>query len=70
MKSRVFINSSKQQLIAAFEELKEKLLTLTTDLLEKIVLEYFDYISWLESKIKNRNFSDIVKEKNIKLQDP
>ncbi len=36
---------------------------LKTDPYEKGAFEYFDFISWLESKIENRPFAEIIKEK-------
>ena len=47
----------------AFIELKNELLLITGDENEKELLEGFHYISWLESKIENRPFAEIVKEK-------
>ena len=51
----------------AFIDLKEKLVTLSEseDPFEKAKYELFDYISWLESKIENRNFADVIREKAI-----
>ena len=49
--------------IAAFKELKTDLEEITKAPFEKKALEYFDFISWLESKIYNRPFAEIVKKK-------
>ena len=54
--------SSKQQ-IFAFKELKKKLEIAVKDPYEEKALDYFDFISWLKSKIENRSFAEIVKEK-------
>jgi len=56
---------SNSELIVAFEELKNKLITIFKDPFEQQALTYFDFISWLESKIQNRPFADIVKEKKV-----
>ncbi len=48
---------------AAFKELKTELEEIMRDPFEAKVLDYFDFISWLESKIQNRPFADIIKEK-------
>lgn len=57
------IDSEKKRL-DAFRELKENLVSATDrDAFEKRALEYFDLISWLESKISGRKFSDIAAEK-------
>jgi hypothetical protein len=54
----------KREITALFVEIKEALEKVTQDPHEAMVLtEYFDYISWLESKIENRSFEKIVKEK-------
>ncbi|MBI2269339.1 MAG: hypothetical protein HYU69_03175 [Bacteroidetes bacterium] len=50
------------------KEFKEAFITLRIELLslnkkEKEVFEYFDIISWLESKIYNRPFAEIVRNK-------
>jgi hypothetical protein len=33
-----------------------------------VMTEYFDYISWLDSKINNRSFERIVRDKAQKRQ--
>ncbi|MGQ0828013.1 MAG: hypothetical protein ACT4ON_06430 [Bacteroidota bacterium] len=55
------INSAKD-LKSAFKELKEKMLILKKDKHEKRAFDYFDFISWLESKIEKRPFAEVVKE--------
>ena len=54
---------SNKELVGAFKELKIELEAIAKDPFEKKALEYFDFISWLESKIGNRPFAEIVKEK-------
>ena len=54
---------SNEELIKAFKELKIELKEIYKDPFEKGALEYFDIISWLESKIENKSFAEIVKEK-------
>lgn len=49
--------------IEAFKELKTELEAVLKDSVMKKELGYFDFISWLESKIENRPFAEIVKEK-------
>lgn len=46
-----------------YKELLEKMLELKNDPLEKTAFEYFDFISWAESKIKRVPFREIVEEK-------
>jgi len=63
-----FIRSSpdlltKKQRINAFRDLRQNIINITKDPYERIALDYFDFISWLESKIEGKKFSDIVKGK-------
>ncbi len=52
-----------QERIKAFKKLKAEIEEITQNTYEKKALEYFDFISWLESKIEKRPFAVIVKEK-------
>ena len=65
---RNVIHSGKNayKITEAFINLKEKLLALSEDSFEKRVYEQFDYISWLESKIENRNFANVIRKKSLK----
>jgi hypothetical protein len=54
---------TKKQQINAFRDLRENIIRITKDPYERIALDYFDFISWLESKIEGKKFSDIVKGK-------
>lgn len=47
----------------AFGKLREKLLKLRTDPFEKEAFNYFDFISWLDSKIEGRSFAEVVRER-------
>ena len=61
---RKLINvSSKQQSIQFFKQLKRALEPVVNDPLERKFLEHFDIVSWLESKIENKNFEDLVRSK-------
>ncbi|MBK8984234.1 MAG: hypothetical protein IPM38_18420 [Ignavibacteria bacterium] len=55
--------NSKEKLKENFIELYFNLKEITKDPYEKIALEYFDLLSWLESKIENKKFADVVKSK-------
>ncbi|TAL58906.1 MAG: hypothetical protein EPN85_10485 [Bacteroidetes bacterium] len=57
--------NTQQERAHTFQKLKNKLLLLTKDEYEKNAFEYFDYISWLESKIENRPFAEVVRQKAI-----
>lgn len=54
-----------QELMKGFHELYDELLKLKDDSFEKHAFEYFDFISWLESKNKSLDFAELVKEKAL-----
>lgn len=56
------INTSEKQM-AAFRELQNKLNALQNEPFEKKALEYFDFITWVESKVKKKEFKTLAKEK-------
>lgn len=55
--------NSKKEMVAAFKELKNELVEISKDPFERKSLKYFDIISWVESKIENRPFAEVVMEK-------
>lgn len=59
------INTSGKQK-AAFIELKKELEKQLKDPLEKKALDYFDFITWIESKISKKDFKQLAKEKITK----
>ena len=54
---------TKQELKAAFINLKEDCLVLAQKDSEKPIFGYFNFIAWLESKIQNKDFSTVVQER-------
>ncbi|MEY3237978.1 MAG: hypothetical protein RI883_2079 [Bacteroidota bacterium] len=46
-----------------WNELYKELSSIKEDSFEGLAVEYFDFISWAESKIKNKSFVEIVSEK-------
>ncbi len=62
-KRRAYRINSKEKLKELFTELSLKITEITKDPYEKIALEYFDLLFWLESKIENKKFADVVKVK-------
>jgi hypothetical protein len=56
------IHNEKQQ-IQAFTELRQDFIEIANDEYESKAFEYFDYISWLDSKIEKKSFAEVVKEK-------
>ncbi len=66
IRKRLSRNVSTQELTVAFRGLRDRLTAISRDSYEGKALNYFDFISWLESKIENRPFAEIVKEKIIR----
>ena len=56
-------NDPQKNLTNELKKLWIALMNLEKDPQEKKIFEYFDFISWVESKIQNRSFADIVREK-------
>lgn len=54
---------TRKELLEAFSELRNELIKLQADPFEKRVFEYFDFISWVDSKIENKPFAEIIKRK-------
>lgn len=54
---------TKQDQVKAFTELKKEFLELHEDPFEKKAFEYFDYISWADSKIEGLSFEEVVNRK-------
>lgn len=48
-----------------YVEIKNNLLEVLKDPYEQAVIEYFDFISWLDSKIENKTYEQIVKSKLV-----
>ncbi|MBI4946207.1 MAG: hypothetical protein HY840_07375 [Bacteroidetes bacterium] len=61
------VSIDKHERILAFHVLKTTLLKLMKDPLEKVAMEEFDFLSWVESKIQHKTFEDVVKEKSKQL---
>ncbi|HAF29368.1 MAG TPA: hypothetical protein DCG75_10015 [Bacteroidales bacterium] len=57
---------TRDQLIDAFKDLREQLLPLNDKFYERRPFIYFDIISWLESKIENRDTQEVIREKALK----
>jgi len=56
-------DNEKKAVTAAFSNLKKELLLVMKDPNEAIIVTYFDFISWIDSKIQDRPFAEIMKEK-------
>ncbi|TAL58730.1 MAG: hypothetical protein EPN85_10900 [Bacteroidetes bacterium] len=57
--------AAKKEKTSAFAELKKQLELIASEPDKKKILYYFDFISWTESKIKNRPFSEVVRDKQF-----
>lgn len=51
---------TKKELTNSFKKLRDKLMEISEDKFEANALIYFDFISWLESKIEDKPFAEIV----------
>jgi len=54
---------TKEDQLNAFTELRKQFLELADHPFEKKAFEYFDYVSWADSKIENKPFEEIVRRK-------
>ena len=63
IKNLHLVGIQKNNLINSFSLLRKELIKISKDPFEKKALDYFDFISWLESKIQNRPFAEIVRGK-------
>ena len=56
-------NDSRKEQLKAFSQLKRELLPLTSDQEEKQSFQFFDYIMWINSKLENKTFAEIIKDR-------
>ena len=63
LQRKIFQIDSKKERAEQFRNLKKELLPLAEHPQEKALLKDFDYLSWVESKIENKTFADVVREK-------
>lgn len=63
MRQNVVKENRRSDLKEPFVVLRKKLEQLALDPYEKHALNYFDFISWLDSKIENKSFASIVRRK-------
>lgn len=57
---------NEKELIILFKKLKTGFEKIISDPVEKVLFDYFDYISWLDSKITNKPLYEILKQKYLK----
>jgi hypothetical protein len=64
IKDTIGVIHTEEEQRQAFISLRDKMVEATVDnRFEEIALDYFDFISWLESKIENRSFREIKRRK-------
>lgn len=64
-KRQIVKADSEELRIQAFKKLKTQFTEIVKDPFERKALDYFDVISWLESKIEGRAFAEVVREKAL-----
>ncbi len=65
IKSAIAINNKKSQ-VDVLKKLRDELIVLKKDPFEKNVFEYFDFISWLESRISGKSIGEVLKLKKVR----
>ncbi|MGZ5242999.1 MAG: hypothetical protein ACXWDO_00435 [Bacteroidia bacterium] len=60
------ITQTAKSLEKAFKSMELELQPLTSDPAESKAFEYFDIMSWVESKLSRKDFASVVKGKNLK----
>ena len=59
----IFKISSLKEKNEQFRQLRKALVPLEKDSYEKSAFREFDFIAWVESKIENKSFAEVVREK-------
>ena len=59
---KILKTKKREEQTTYYKALKEELISLKSDSFEKAAFEYFDFISWAESKIERVSFRTIVEE--------
>jgi hypothetical protein len=54
---------SAKQVKKAFKILKEDFESLSQIPSEKAMMQYFDFVAWLESKIENKPFAEVIRQR-------
>jgi hypothetical protein len=62
IKNKLLKGFNPSRLTSSLEELKRTIVEIAKDPYERKILEYFDFVSWLESKISRRPFHDVISE--------
>jgi hypothetical protein len=68
IKNKLLKNFKPAALTHSLQELKDNIVAITADPYEKKILEYFDFVSWLEGKISGRPFMEVIAEAQNKMK--
>ena len=63
IRNTLIANNSKKDSIESFKRFRSQLEVLADNPNEAMMLEYFDLDAWLQSKIENRSFAEVVRDK-------
>ena len=64
IRNKLLKSYNPKHLTKSLEELKESIIEISKDPHENRILDYFDFISWLDSKITRRPFLEVMEEKS------
>jgi len=63
MRKSILVYDDNEKTRKIFEQTRHSLAKLTKINAEQQIISYFDFISWLDIRLQNRKFSDLVKER-------
>lgn len=66
IRNKLLKSYNPNRLTHSLEELKENIIKISKDPYERKILDYFDFTSWLESKISRRPFLEVMTEAHSK----
>lgn len=61
---KIASSTDKQERLGNLKQTRMELIKLSKDKAESRTLYFFDFISWIESKLEQKSFTEIVKQKN------
>ena len=62
-------HSGEKRFLVALSKLREDIKEVLLDPLERRVMESFDFITWIDSKLQNRPFAELIKENRLQRKD-
>lgn len=57
--------TNEKEILESYNHLHKELLQLKEDHFERTVFEYFDFIAWVESKLQNITFADVIRQRSL-----